>query len=115
MEFVDFGIDARKHVLILGHSYVRCMEQANINFNLAHDTFVYFCGMIRNSPLNLIQDLVNNADWIFQTYPTPDIVVLVLGTNDLMYFDRCHPDEIASSSWSVPFTIYIWGEDDFNP
>ncbi len=65
------------------------MSNMNMDFHLAWDkTELVYCGYMRFSLLNMIPQ---NLNWICQVYGVPDIVVLIMGSNDIMQ----EPDRVA--------------------
>ncbi len=110
MEFVDFKDNVKKHVLFLGHSYVRRMDNVNMCFNLDTDLVdVSFCGHVRATPLNLMRQIVENFDWILEEYGGPDILVLFIGSNDLVFeFDRT-PSHLANLLLVICHMFYVRG------
>ncbi len=73
-----------KSVLIIGHSYVRRMIRNGMDLQLDESrASIVYCGYIDNRPLNTLEQLWNNFDWVINNYEIPDVVVILLGSNDL--------------------------------
>ncbi len=73
-----------KSVLIIGHSFVRRMITANMDFALDNTmASIQFCGHIAGVPLNTIEQLWNNFQWVLTNFQAPDVVMIFLGSNDL--------------------------------
>ncbi len=86
-----------RHVLIIGHSFVRRMIRNGTMFGLDESrSVVHFCGFLGSRPLNLISQLARQIDWVISTYGLPDVVVFLLGSNDLL------------NDYSVPPTTLAW-------
>ncbi len=67
------------------------MERLNIGFNLQRAQ-VSFCGYIGSRPLNLIAEVAYSFHWMLHTYPLPNIVFIILGSNDLCQEDVLSPE-----------------------
>ncbi len=81
-----------------------------MDFHLDNNsTEVAFCGYARHSPLNLIEQIPRNLYWIIQVFGCPDIVVLMMGSNDLVYEFSRSPTELADDLVNVCFMLYVCG------
>ncbi len=72
-------------VVIIGHSYVRRLARTNFSmgFSEKNRTEVVLKGWIGNFRIALIKHVEGAVDW-FLLDGTPDLVILILGTNDLV-------------------------------
>ncbi len=77
----------RTHVLLMGHSFVRRLGKQRLDIGIDLErSFVEYCGQINNQPLNFIEELVKFLPNFRQEYLIPDVLVLMLGSNDLCSF-----------------------------
>ena len=74
-----------ERVLIIGHSYVRRLARTNfdIGFTDIGRTEVDLQGWVGQYPINLLQHVDGAVDW-FLLNGIPDLLILVLGSNDIV-------------------------------
>ncbi len=73
-----------QHVLLIGHSFLRRLDMPPEGFDLNYGlTGIEWCEYIRNTPLNTVDQLEMDLDVLHQNFVRPDLVIIVLGTNDL--------------------------------
>ncbi len=81
-----------KSVLIVGNSHVRRMMHSTASMNLdSSRSSISYCGFIGPKALNLLEELWNSLEWVLETYGVPDVVVIIMGSNDLCHNNRLFP------------------------
>ena len=83
-----------QRVLVLGHSFIRRMERVSMDFKF-QIAKVRYCGYIGSTPLNLIDQALNNFHKMVYRFSLPHVVVIVLGTNDVCSLYKLPPWELA--------------------
>ncbi len=87
---------SRTHVLFIGHSFVRRLESSKIDIGIdLSRSYIEYCGFVDSKPLNFIEQLVQFLPNFRKMYLIPDVVVLMLGTNDLGSFPQESPMGLA--------------------
>ncbi len=85
-----------KSVLLIGHSFVRRMERQGMDFGLDRTrSEVDFCGYVHGRPLNLIEQLIAFLPTFHVDYRIPDVVIFLLGSNDLASHPSYSPMGLA--------------------
>ncbi len=85
-----------ENVLIVGHSFIRRLENEGPPIVLdSPDAVVNLCGYIGLKPLNLVEDILGKEVWCVNTFGLPTVVVLYLGTNDMCQYCTKTPEEVA--------------------
>ncbi len=91
LKFVDM-----ERVVVIGNSFVRRMERVNLNFQF-QKARVRYCGYIDSPPINFISQAQDNFSRMMYRFTLPQVVVLILGTNDICSeFKKC-PWELADA------------------
>ena len=90
MDLIREDIVMKKNILFVGHSFVRRIYNMNLDFNLCPvRTELRFCGHVGYSTLNFMEQINENINWILNVYGIPEVVVLFIDSNDILYhFDK---------------------------
>ncbi len=85
-----------QHVLLIGHSFLRRLELPEDGFGMdASRTVISWCEYIRTTPINVMDQLEGDLDVIRTNFVRPDVVILVMGTNDICAKPLASPVDLA--------------------
>ncbi len=79
----------------------------DVGFDLKR-TMVQYCGHIRNRAINRIIDVSRGVAWVIARYGQVDVIVLMVGSNDLVCCDR-DPRELAIDLITVARLFLVYG------
>ncbi len=99
-------------ILLFGHSYVRHLDGHMKRFgfpNLRLNPEIYDCeivgGIDRADKIVMISDAQERVIQVLGDHPPMDVCVLMLGTNDLSYYETQSPTRIASRLYDLAMVL----------